>query len=195
MSEQKKHARLTRVIHMGLALVIIMQMLGSLLLDVFEKTQMGKDLLQYHQYLGLVAFGLIMMFWLIVMFRRTGTELSLLFPWFTKPHRATVWAEVKGLYATLKSRQIPSFEPHSALAPAIHGLGLLLILAMAGSGTVYYYINTGNPDAGGLVGVVMFVHKSLANLVWAYLFGHAGLAVLHHYLKDMDLREMWSLRG
>jgi cytochrome b561 len=195
MPGQKKHARLTRMIHMGLALAITLQMLGSLLLEVFEKTQTGKDLLQYHQYFGLVAFGLILMFWLVVMVRRTGTELALLFPWFSKARRAPVWAEITGHIATLKARQIPSFEPHSPLAPAIHGLGLLLILAMAGSGTVYYFINTGNPDAGGLVGVVMFIHKTLANLVWAYLFGHAGLAVLHHYMKDMDLRDMWSLRG
>ncbi|MBL4751041.1 MAG: cytochrome b/b6 domain-containing protein [Amylibacter sp.] len=194
MSEQIKHARLTRMIHMGLALAVTLQMLGSLLIEIFEDTQTGKDILLYHQYIGLVAFVLILLFWLIVMIRNIGTDPALLFPWVAKARRAMIWAELKTHYATLKSRQIPSFDPHSPLAPAVHGLGLLLILAMAGSGTIYYFINTGDPDAGGLVGVVMFIHTTLANLVWVYLFAHAGFAVLHHYLKDMDLREMWSLK-
>ena len=65
---------------------------------------------------------------------------------------------------------------------------------MAGSGTIYYFINNGNPDAGGLVGVVMFIHKTLASLVWAYLIGHAGLALIQHYLGNMSLATMWSFR-
>ena len=74
-------------------------------------------------------------------------------------------------------------------------MGLLLITAMAASGTIYYFINTGNPDADGLVGVVMFIHLSLANLVWVYLIGHSALAVIHHFSANLRLTEMWSLRS
>ena len=66
--------------------------------------------------------------------------------------------------------------------------------AMAATGTVYYFINAGDPDAGGLVGLVMFIHTSLANLVWAYLIGHGALALIHHFTQDLSLGEMWSLR-
>jgi cytochrome b561 len=66
---------------------------------------------------------------------------------------------------------------------------------MAVSGALYYLWNSGNPDAGGVIGVIMFVHTGLANLVWAYLFGHAGMALLHHYTLQQSLGDMWSLRG
>lgn len=76
----------------------------------------------------------------------------------------------------------------------MHGLGLLLMTAMATTGTLYYFVNTGDPDAGGLMGILMYVHKTLANIVWAYLIGHAGLAVIHHFTDNLRLSEMWSFR-
>ena len=57
---------------------------------------------------------------------------------------------------------------------------------------MYYFINNDNPDAGGLVGVVMFIHLTLANLAWAYLIGHAGLALIQHYLGNISLSTIWS---
>ena len=67
---------------------------------------------------------------------------------------------------------------------------------MATTGGLYFAINTGDPDAGGLVGIVMAIHRTLANLVWAYLIGHAGFAILQHYTTSpMSLTDMWSLRG
>jgi len=53
-------------------------------------------------------------------------------------------------------------------------------------------MNTGDPDAGGLVGLAMLVHTSLANLAWAYLIGHAATAVLHS-LAGRSIGRMWSL--
>lgn len=81
------------------------------------------------------------------------------------------------------------------MASAIHGLGLLLMTAMTASGTLYYFISTGDPNAGGLVGVTMFVHKTLVNIVWAYLIGHAGFAVVNRFGDVMSLRTMWSLKS
>jgi cytochrome b561 len=40
--------------------------------------------------------------------------------------------------------------------------------------------------------IAMTVHLALANLVWAYLIVHAGLALLHHLLRSMRLSTMWS---
>ena len=49
--------------------------------------------------------------------------------------------------------------------------------------------------ATGRGGILMFVHHTLANLVRAYLIGHAGLAVLHHFAGHSSLAVMWSVRG
>ncbi|MBP1807019.1 hypothetical protein [Rubellimicrobium aerolatum] len=65
---------------------------------------------------------------------------------------------------------------------------------MAASGSLYWLqvrlgLHSAEPD--GML--AMTVHLTLANLVWVYLIGHAGLAALHHLLRSLSLSTMWSL--
>ena len=189
-----RHARATRLVHMGLALSIIVQLLTSLVFVAPSPTATGNIWFAAHAYVGLAAFGFVLLFWLVLTARRIGTTPGLLFPWFNGARLAALWADTKVHLAALTRFRLPVFDAHAPLASAVHGLGVLLMTAMALTGTIYYVINTGNPDAGGLVGVVMLVHKTLANLVWAYLIGHAGLGVVHHFASNQSLGEMWSLR-
>ena len=189
-----KHASLTRLAHTGLALAIIVQLLTSLVLSAPAPDAKGNWYFEVHEYGGLTAFTFMLLFWIAMLVRKHGTPLSLLFPWVSGGRLSALWSDIKLHVQSLLKFKMPTFDDHSPLASAVHGLGLLLMTAMATSGTIYYFINAGNPDAGGLVGVVMFVHKTLANLVWAYLIGHAGLAVIHHFTQNLSLSEMWSLR-
>jgi hypothetical protein len=72
----------------------------------------------------------------------------------------------------------------------VHGLGLLTVTAMAATGTVLFF-------SGGVVfHDAMALHRMIANLMWAYLIGHSGLAALHHLLGSDLLRRMfWIRRG
>ncbi|MDN5789151.1 MAG: cytochrome b/b6 domain-containing protein [Pseudorhodobacter sp.] len=154
----------------------------------------GNTAFEVHEYAGLAAFGLVAAFWGNTMLRRRGTPLVELLPWLSGTARAALWQDIGRHIAAIKARKLPPHAASAPLASAIHGLGLLLMTAMAASGTVYYFINTGDPDAGGLVGLTMSVHKTLANLVWAYLIGHTGMGVLAHVAGTLPLGHMWSLR-
>lgn len=191
----QKHSLFTRTAHMGLALAIILQLLTSLVLVAPDPKTAGNFWFEIHEYGGLAAFGFVLLFWLALTARRVGTSAGLLFPWFSGSRLRALWEDTKAHLKSLIRFRLPPYDEHAPLAGAVHGLGLLLVTAMATTGTIYYFINAGNPDAGGLVGVVMFVHKTLANLVWAYLIAHAGLAVIHHFSQNMNLKEMWSLRS
>ena len=70
------------------------------------------------------------------------------------------------------------------------GWELLLMTLMAASGAVWFLLTPAAPAS-----VAMEVHQLFANLAWAYLIAHAGLAVLHHLRREASLTEMWSLRG
>ena len=188
-----KHAFATRLIHAGLALAIIVQLLTSLPMEPPEPDRAGNWYFQVHQYSGLLALAFVFAFWVVLAIRSKGTELGALFPWFSGARLRALRSDARTQFAALLSRRLPAHDPHAALPSAVHGLGVLLMSAMAISGTIYYFINSGDPDAGGAVGAVMFVHRTLANLVWAYLIGHAGLALVHHYAHDTGLGEMWSL--
>lgn len=191
----QKHTLGTRLFHAGLGLAVITQLLTSLVAKPPAPDKTGNWLFSVHQYVGLAAFVFVVGFWLTVTTRRNGTEWGLLLPWFADARRSALWSDLKAHLRELFRLRLPAYDEHSPLASAVHGLGLFLMLAMASTGTVYYFINQGDPDAGGLVGVVMLIHKSLANLVWAYLIAHASLATLHHFKNDMSLRDMWSFRA
>tara|TARA_R110002072_G_scaffold22904_2_gene79943 strand:- start:74 stop:697 length:624 start_codon:yes stop_codon:yes gene_type:complete len=189
-----RHSFMTRIAHIGLGLAIIVQLLTSLVLVAPAPDAIGNAWFNVHQVGGLSAFVFMVLFWLVLTLRRAGTAPGLLFPWFSGARLSALWADTRAHLAALTRLRLPPYQEDGAFAGAIHGLGLLLVTAMAASGTLYFFINTGNPDAGGLVGVAMFVHLALANLVWVYLIGHSALAVIHHFTANMRLGEMWSLR-
>jgi cytochrome b561 len=39
---------------------------------------------------------------------------------------------------------------------------------------------------------VLDLHQAVASLMWIYLFGHAGMALLHHWRGEATLRRMFS---
>lgn len=188
-----KHTLLTRIAHMGLAIAVVVQLLTSLVLVPLSPTETPNIYFYIHTYSGLTAFAFVLLFWIVVMWRKTGTSLGLIFPWASINRIKAFWEDLVMHLRMLVKFKLPPANENSPFASAIHGLGLLLILAMATSGTIYYFINAGDPDAGGLVGLVIFVHKTLANLVWVYLIGHASMAVIHHFSQQQSLTEMWSL--
>ena len=189
--EANRHTLPTRLVHAGLAIAIVLQLASS---QIMNPDGAGNAAFGLHEYSGLAAFALVLAFWFLTLVRRRGTPLADLFPWFSGSRIAAVWSDAKAHLSTLTHLRLPAHGEDSPLASAIHGLGLLLMTAMAFSGAVYYVINTGDPDAGGLVGVTMTVHRTLANLVWAYLIGHAGAALLAHYAGTLPIFRMWSFR-
>lgn len=186
-----KHSRTTKLFHAGLALTIIAQLASSQFMDPDEG---GDWIFQVHQYSGLIATVMVVGLWITTMARVRGTPLSMLVPWFSGARLSALWDDIKLHLSSLKRLQMPHYVAHAPFAAAVHGLGLLLMTAMAASGTLYYFVTTGDPDGPGLVHLAMLVHTTLANLVWAYLIAHAGVAFIHHFTQHMSLSEMWSFR-
>lgn len=190
---QTRHNRATRLLHAGLALAIVTQLLTSLQMHGPNDVQAGDLLFQVHRYSGLVATVLALGFWVTVLQRSRGTELGALIPWFSGRRLAALWRDIKIHAAAMVKLRLPAHDPEAAFPSAIHGLGLVLISGMAASGAVYFVqvalgLHSAEPD--GML--AMTVHLTLANLVWVYLIAHAGLAVLHHLLRTMSMSTMWS---
>lgn len=185
------YGRPTRLVHGVLALAVITQLISSAIMDADEG---GDAIFEVHEISGLTATAMVTVFWLTVLFRRRGTPLGQMVPWFSAARLRLLRADVMAHVRTAPKLRFPARDAASndAFASAVHGLGLLLITTMAASGFLYYLVGDGDPDAGGLVAVAIFVHTLLANLAWAYLIGHAAMAFLHAYLGH-SLRRMWSI--
>jgi cytochrome b561 len=185
----------TRLFHAGLASAIVLQLASSQLMQVPRGDRAANWAFQVHSYSGMAALGLALLLWAVVMTRIGGTDAGALVPWFSATRRAALFADIKAHWADLKKRQLPAYNEQSPFASAIHGLGLLLMTAMATTGTIYFIAGQIGLGDNALLHLLMDAHGAGGSLVWIYLIGHAGLATIHHFKNDMSLREMWSIRA
>lgn len=190
-----RHPATTRALHAALAITILVQLGTSQVMPGPDEAA-GASIFQVHQYSGLAAAALAFVFWLTILFRRNGSEIGAMLPWASPARLRALIADIRLHLGALMRLRLPPYAQDSALASAVHGLGLLLITVMAGSGLAYYAIvglGLHSPEPDGML--VMQVHFLFANLVWVYLIAHAGLALLHQVLGHRALSRMWSLKN
>jgi hypothetical protein len=147
-----------------------------------------------HEWMGVAAFAVLALFWVWTLLRhRSETPLSRLIPWFSAARFRAVLIDAKRMAGRLFALRAPddsADHADGALASAVHGLGLLVASVMAASGASYFFFFEGTSIGAAVLGL----HKLFANLMWAYLIGHASLAMLHAVLGDDILARMFWLR-
>ena len=174
---------LTRTLHLSLLIAVIHQLVGSLIMEVPRPGQSGGLLFDLHEWGGLTSLGLVLLFWVWTWVRRREAPLPALLPWFSSIRRALVWADFKLHVRSLAKLRLPE-EGDGALAPAVHGLGLLTVTAMAVTGTASLI-------GPGLAEQLIGVHKVIANFMWAYLIAHASIAIIHQLGGRDVMRQMF----
>lgn len=192
--ENSRHSFPTRLVHMALAMAVIVQVLTSLLMTAPLDGREEDWLFEVHETAGMTALFLVAGFWLVLVYRRRGTDPAIMFPWLSATRRRALWDDISDHWRSIKLFRLPDYRAESPLACAVHGLGLLLVTAMAVSGALFFLAMSLDAKTSLWATIDIEVHEILSNFVWAYLIGHAGLAVIQHHLKNMRLGEMWSLR-
>jgi cytochrome b561 len=125
-----------------------------------------------------------------MLIRRQGTSLGLLFPWFSR-ERLVGLLEDMVLHVRYAARlSLPEPEHSLALSSAVQGVGLVLALVIAATGTIGYFDWTAGTSMTGLAGAAFEVHGTLANVMWGYLVVHVGAALLHELLGHRMLYQM-----
>lgn len=185
--------RLTRWLHAGLALAIPLQLLSDQFMEhphlrhgvVVPRSDAEIAFFEMHEWVGMaaLAFVVIHILWSTT---KAGGGLGRLFPYFQAGGCKGIIAELKEVPGWLSGKLHQNAED-SPLAGAVHGLGLLLILAMAGTGgTIFFGMDEVTGKTSEFVHEMKEIHEALGNLVWAYLIGHVGMVVLHK-IKGHDL--------
>lgn len=182
-----RHSLATRLIHAGLTIAVIIQLSTSL---VMHAGRPGDPFFQVHIFSGLTAMVLVTLFWIIAVVRTGVTDPGMLLPWFSRARRQALWQDIRMTLAALGKGRLPPYREASPLAAMVHGLGLLLMTAMAASGTLYFFLAD---TRLGFVEWVIEAHKLLASLVWVYLMAHSLMALIHHFAEGVSLSRMWSV--
>jgi cytochrome b561 len=189
MSPTRSH--ITRLLHLALLLIVLHQLLSG---TVMERPLPGEEPAwpyALHERIGLVGLGVLALFWLWTLVRHpVETPVARLLPWFSASPLAAVFKDVASVVRAVLSFRAPPLELE-ALASSVHGLGLLVASFLALTGAAWFCLFAGTPYGR----MVMGMHQLSANLMWAYLIGHALIAVVHRALgDDIFSRMFWVKR-
>lgn len=179
----------TRLLHLLLLLAVIHQLVNSQFIHRPHPGEPPSLLWAMHQYVGVTSLAVVSAFWLWALLRKGETPLAALLPWFSG-RRLRALATDAGKYARDAMDGRLADDRDSALAEAVHGLGLLVVSLMTVTGTVWLLSASGTTFGR----TALNIHKLFANLMWAYLVAHAGLALLHHVLGSDILSRMFLPR-
>lgn len=190
----RPHNQLTRLLHMVIAVLVISQVTISEFMTAPGKNRAEDLLFEIHEYTGMVTFLLILGLWAYTFLRPRGTRPGLLFPWFSGQARSALWADGKHHLQAFRQFRVPDHVPNGSFASAIHGLGILLIALMATTGVTWFIGIQLGDMATSWAEAAKEVHEIASNLVWAYLIGHAGFALINQFAGKQSLSDMWSVK-
>lgn len=170
----------TRILHTVLGAAIVHQLVISWLMEEPKPgRRLGNFAFTLHEFVGLASFGVLVLYWIWVLVRRRERGPGALFPWLSAARWRAILDDIRDHLRALARLRLPHPDGETPLASAVHGLGLLIASAMAGTGVVIYATMATDGTLTTLGELTADLHGALANLMWAYLIGHAGIAVLH----------------
>jgi cytochrome b561 len=175
----------TKLLHAALLLAVAHQLVLVGLVERPRGASAGNVFFAWHQAVGLVTLGIVTVFWIWSLLRGSETAAGALFPWLSSRRRRALWMDIRAHVYELRRFRLKDAD-ESALASAAHGLGLLVVCAMAGTGAAMA-LGGGAPG-----GPLLQIHRLLANLMWAYVVAHAGVALLHQAQGREVLQRMFG---
>ena len=116
-SASSRHALATRVIHAGVALAVITQLLLSLVMEGPRPDRPDGTALTVHEYVGIGAMVVILAFWINLTLRLRGTPAGALFPWFSPARLAALGADIAETLRALVRFRMPHFAEASPWRP------------------------------------------------------------------------------
>lgn len=190
MQMQTTRGLLTKVLHLTLLVAVLHQLVSSRLMIPPGPTATENLAYETHEYVGLASLAVVFAFWLWSLFRTREVGFADLFPWFSPSRTASVWKDFLAHLTAITRRTLPS-ERGRPFPTAIHGLGLGAVSLMAATGSFTLVSLVPASARAASLGV----HEFVSNLVWAYVIGHAGLALVHQALGHCVLQDMFSPRA
>jgi len=149
---------------------------------------------EVHEWIGMLALTLVLLRLGWALLSQEASWLRL-FPYFSAKGRKQLPQELKHEMLNMFKAKFAESGQQSPLSGIVHGLGLLLVLALGATGAVMLYGMQESGQMTGLVHLAKEVHEALGGLLWVYLIAHVGMALLHTLLGHGVLRRMFCFKG
>lgn len=191
-----KYDRTIRILHFGIVLSTLFQIFSEKLIGFPEpghpRRAMDTLFIGIHEAVGSIALILVCVYLIIVLDELASRER--LFPWFNAAGRNNLWLEIRrDIPNWLRGRISPPDKSH-AIAGSIHGLGISLALLLGLTGSMLFLGIGPRGDMTPDIKVIWESHSIMATMIWIFVAGHAGMALVHEFKGHKILREMFRLR-
>jgi len=193
----KKYDSLTRLLHLSLAVGITTQMAVSLVMITPKPGRIPNSWYSVHETLGIVLFAILLVYWLRAVLKTVqGGEPLMLFPWFSSARLGALAQDIGATVRdTLRFRLPEDGDAIRPLPAAIQGLGLLIGLFLAGTGTVLALSITPGVALSPTLHDIKELHEAFGPLMWGYLAIHPTLAIIHQLAGHKTLNQMFGREG
>lgn len=189
-----RYSQLARAFHYCMLFVVLYQMIGSIWMTAPEPGKIVSwEMIVFSLHVWLFGWAAFLLGGAYVMIKsRDRDELGRLYPWFSAKRRAAFFASAREEIPGMLKGRLPPAEYKSALAGAVHGLGLALLIAQ---GTTGAYVMLGLADYSGksMDVLLMFkLHEFCGILVWVFLAGHIFMTLYHLALGHRAILDIFQ---
>jgi len=192
-----RYDRLTRMLHWGIAIGVILQLVSEQLM-VRRLVNKDPDFLQsatliLHEYMGFVVL-IVVGIRFTLMLDNPDRGVHHTFPWLTGQGRKALMAEIRIELPAWLRGQLKRPEEANCLARSVHGLGLVLALGLGLTGMLLFVGTQADGSTHGPIEAGRQLHDVLGYIMWLYIIGHVCMALLHQRLGHRVLQGMFRLR-
>ncbi len=186
--------RTARLLHLAIMLTILMQLISEQLMKVPKPgesvTSIEAMFLNLHEWNGFIVLALVVFY--LMYLSDSSDDWKRLFPWLCTSGWKGLWQEIRyDILGWLKGHLKEPTEAHY-IAGTVHGLGILLAIALGSTGIMIFMGLTSSGEMNEEIKLLRELHEDLGTLMWIYIFGHAGMALLHQLKGHNTLREMFN---
>jgi len=190
-----KYDRSIRILHFGIVTSILLQMFGEKLIGFPEPGHPGDAMdalfIGIHEAIGSIALILVCVYLIVVLDEIAGRER--IFPWFNATGRDSLWLEIRRDVPGWLRGKLSHPDESNAIAGTIHGLGISLALLLGLTGSMLFLGIGPHGNMTPDIKVIWKCHSIMATMMWIFMAGHAGMAMVHEFKNHGILREMFRL--
>jgi len=190
-----QHDRAIRILHFGIVISILLQVLGETLIGFPEPGHSRRAIealyLGVHEGVGSLALIFVCVYLIVALDEAASRKR--LFPWLNDGGRNSLRLEIgRDMPGWLRGKLLPPDEKN-AIAGTVHGLGISLALLLGLTGSMLFLGIGPRGDMTPEIKAVWKCHSIMATMMWVFLAGHACMAMLHEFKGHGVLRGMFSL--
>ncbi len=192
--------RFTRTIcsfHLAIVCLVTIQLTTELFMKLPKPGESVQEFealfLLIHEWDGFIALGIVVFY---LMHLADGSdEWKRIFPWMSAPGRKGIWRELCVDVPGWFRGKLKSSAEARYIAGTVHGLGILLIVALGATGTMIFIGIEPDGNMDRETKLLKDLHSDLGDMIWIYFLAHSGMALIHQVAGHRVFQNIFNFKA